>query len=243
MVERGARCQPLALQAIGALFGDDGPIWKSANGGRERTIPLSHCYPPAPALTGAATARASANSFSMSIASKHIRDVLLSDSTARRPNQCSARRYRRKTHSRHSTCKIMNLHASNTILDIPISAKHPQVHGPRSVFLGPVFSGKRFILNERPAKRMSNEFDSLDAREKGAVERALHRCRTLAARIESELRNNRPEHFVDEFSLADLYASLERAADVLRQKSRRAVNNTPAPTVKGSQARGRQRHR
>jgi glutathione S-transferase len=52
---------------------------------------------------------------------------------------------------------------------------------------------------------MSNEFDSLDAREKGAVERALHRCRTLAARIESELRNKRPEHFVDDLSLADLH--------------------------------------
>src|SRR6266511_3829646 len=99
---------------------------------------------------------------------------------------------------------------------------------------------KRFILNERPAQRMSNEFDSLDAREKGAVERALHRCRTLAARIESELRNKRPEHFVDDLSLADLHVSLERAAGDLEQKSR---DNTPTPTVKSSQARGRQRHR
>jgi glutathione S-transferase len=89
-------------------------------------------------------------------------------------------------------------------------------------------------------QRMSNEFDSLDAREKGAVERALHRCRTLAARIESELRNKRPEHFVYDLSLADLHVSLERAAGVLEQKSR---DNTPAPAVKGSQARGRQRHR
>jgi hypothetical protein len=46
-----------------------------------------------------------------------------------------------RTHSRHSTCKTMNLHESNTILDIPISAKHPQMHGPRSVFPGPVILG------------------------------------------------------------------------------------------------------
>jgi hypothetical protein len=84
---------------------------------------------------------------------------------------------------------------------------------------------------------MSDEFDSLDATEKAAVEAALNRCRTLAAKIESDLRNKRPEHFVDKLALADFYASLERAADVLRQKSRQ-----PAAAVKGPQARGRQRH-
>jgi hypothetical protein len=57
----------------------------------------------------------------------------------------------------------------------------------------------------------------------------------LAAQIESELRNKRPEHFVDRLSLADFYASLEHAADVLGQKGQRAVENTPAPVVKGSQ--------
>ena len=36
-----------------------------------------------------------------------------------------------------------------------------------------------------------------------------------AAKIANELRDKRPEHFVDEFSLADLCASLERAAWVL----------------------------
>ena len=76
---------------------------------------------------------------------------------------------------------------------------------------------------------MSDEFDSLDAFEKAAVEAALNRCHTLAAQIESELRK-RPKHFVDKLSLADIHASLERAADVLS-------------TVKGSQARGRQRRR
>ena len=57
---------------------------------------------------------------------------------------------------------------------------------------------------------MSDEFDSLDAFEKAAVEAALNRCRTLAAQIESELRK-RPKHFVDKLSL--FLASLEHAAD------------------------------
>jgi hypothetical protein len=34
-----------------------------------------------------------------------------------------------------------------------------------------------------------------------------------------ELRKKKPEHFVDERSLADLHASLERAAWVLEQKT------------------------
>ena len=49
--------------------------------------------------------------------------------------------------------------------------------------------------------------------------------RVNAAQIESALGNKRPEHFVDRLSLADFYASLERAADVLS-------------TVKGSQRGG-----
>jgi hypothetical protein len=76
---------------------------------------------------------------------------------------------------------------------------------------------------------MSDEFESLDAPEKAAVEAALNRCRGLAAQIESELRNKRPENFVDKLSLADFSASLEHAADVLGQKGRRPVENTPAP--------------
>jgi hypothetical protein len=79
---------------------------------------------------------------------------------------------------------------------------------------------------------MSDEFDGLDATEKAAIEGALNRCRDLAAQIESELRNKRPEHFVDKLSLADFYASLERAAWVLEQK-----------TAKSLQARGGQWHR
>ena len=91
-------------------------------------------------------------------------------------------------------------------------------------------------------KSIQDEFDSLSAREKAAVEAALNRCRALAAKIESELCNKKSEHFVDELALADFYASLERAADVLGQKTRQSGDNTPAPAVKGSQARGRQRH-
>ncbi len=90
---------------------------------------------------------------------------------------------------------------------------------------------------------MSNEFDSLDANEKAALKSALIRCRALVGRIESALCNEKPEHFLDELTLADFYASLERAAEVLRQKSRRAVNNTPAPALMGLRAGGRQRHR
>jgi hypothetical protein len=37
--------------------------------------------------------------------------------------------------------------------------------------------------------------------------------------IGEELRKKKPEHFVDEKSLADLHASLERAAWVLEQKT------------------------
>ena len=76
---------------------------------------------------------------------------------------------------------------------------------------------------------MSNKFDGLDATEKAGIGAALNRCRALAAKIANELRNKETEDFV-ELSLADIHASLERAADVLS-------------TVKGSQARGRQRRR
>jgi len=75
---------------------------------------------------------------------------------------------------------------------------------------------------------MSDEFDPLHGVEKAAVESVLNRSRVLAAKIANELRNKRPEHFVDEFSLADVHASLERAADVLS-------------TVKGSRRPQRRR--
>ena len=61
---------------------------------------------------------------------------------------------------------------------------------------------------------MSDEADRLHGIEKVAVESVLNRSRVLAAKIANELRNKRPEHF-DEFSLADIYYSLEHVADVL----------------------------
>ena len=62
-----------------------------------------------------------------------------------------------------------------------------------------------------------NKFGSLDANKKAAVESTLYRCRALVGRIGEELRKKKPEHFVDERSLADLHASLERAAWILEQ--------------------------
>jgi hypothetical protein len=66
---------------------------------------------------------------------------------------------------------------------------------------------------------MSDKFDSLDATANAAVEVALIRSRTLAAKIANALRNKRSEHF-DKLSLAELYASLEYAAGVLEQTLR-----------------------
>jgi hypothetical protein len=77
---------------------------------------------------------------------------------------------------------------------------------------------------------MFDDFYDLDVTEKAGIGAALNRCRALAAKIANQLRNKRPEHFGDKLSMADIHASLERAADVLS-------------TVKGSQVRGRQRRR
>jgi hypothetical protein len=75
------------------------------------------------------------------------------------------------------------------------------------------------------------------------MEAALNRCRDLVRQIQSKLRNTRPEHFVDKLSLADFCASVERAADVLKQERYQSVYTRPAAAVKGSKARSRQRHR
>ena len=56
------------------------------------------------------------------------------------------------------------------------------------------------------------------------MENVLNRSNVLAANSANDLRNKRPEHFVDKAAMADIHAALERAADVLG-------------TVKGSQAR------
>jgi hypothetical protein len=66
---------------------------------------------------------------------------------------------------------------------------------------------------------MPDKVESLDANEKAALESMLYRCRALVGRIGEELRKKKPEHFLDEKSLADLHASLERAAWVLEQKT------------------------
>jgi hypothetical protein len=79
---------------------------------------------------------------------------------------------------------------------------------------------------------MSDEFDSIDAKS------TLYRCRALVGRIGEELRRKEPEHFVDEKSLADFHAALERAAWVLEQ-----TIHTPTSTAKGLQEGSRQRHR
>jgi hypothetical protein len=71
---------------------------------------------------------------------------------------------------------------------------------------------------------MSEEFDSLPATEKAAVEGALNRCRALADQIEAMLRNG--EHPGDRALLADLYVSLKRAAKVLGQKRRQPVHKS-----------------
>ena len=68
---------------------------------------------------------------------------------------------------------------------------------------------------------MSDKFESLDANEKVALKSTLYRCRALVGRIGEELRKKKPEHFVDERSIAELHASLERAAWVLEQKTAR----------------------
>src|SRR5215469_1010627 len=68
-------------------------------------------------------------------------------------------------------------------------------------------------------RTMSDKFESLGANEKAALESTLYRCRALVGRIGEELRKKKPEHFVDESSLADLHASLEHAAWVLEQKT------------------------
>jgi hypothetical protein len=81
---------------------------------------------------------------------------------------------------------------------------------------------------------MSDQFDSLDEREKAAVEGALNRCRGLAAKIESELCNRKPEQFGEKLVLTEFCAALERAADALGQtgqKSDPAMKDSQTPSA------------
>jgi len=80
---------------------------------------------------------------------------------------------------------------------------------------------------------MSDEFDGLDATEKAGIGATLNRCRALAAKIGNELRNKRPEHFIDKLSLADVHASLERAADVLSAVKGSRAGPSAASIIEG----------
>src|SRR5438093_1205419 len=71
-------------------------------------------------------------------------------------------------------------------------------------------------LRDIGGRTMSDEFRSLDERERTALEAALKRCRVLADQIESILRNESP-HFVDRVSLADFYASIQPCLAVTRR--------------------------
>jgi hypothetical protein len=51
------------------------------------------------------------------------------------------------------------------------------------------------------------------------MEGALNRCRQLTIQIETELKAKKMEEIRDVMALAELHASLERAAEVLRIQS------------------------
>jgi len=108
------------------------------------------------------------------------------------------------------------------------------------VFFGqrPAFFGLDLCSGIEISAFMSDEFDGLDATEKAGIGATLIRCRVLAAKIANELRNERPEQFVDKLLLADLYASLEHAARSLNRKDGR-FDNTPTPTTAVGNSRSR----
>src|SRR5262249_34972516 len=83
------------------------------------------------------------------------------------------------------------------------------------------------------SEQMSEATARLSAIEKAGIEAALDRCRALAHQIRGDLRNKSPEHLVGIWSLADFQVSLERAASVLEQKSRRSLQKN------GGSGRGR----
>jgi hypothetical protein len=68
-------------------------------------------------------------------------------------------------------------------------------------------------LKDREGKRETSSCPI----EKAGTKAALDRCRMLADRIASDLREKKPEHFVNILSLAEFQASLERAASELEQ--------------------------
>jgi hypothetical protein len=72
--------------------------------------------------------------------------------------------------------------------------------------------------------------------EENGVAAALEKCRTLAERIDAELREKKLER-LDTAALAEFQVSLERAASVLRQGSIHPPN-PPPPLVSPPVPRG-----
>jgi len=69
------------------------------------------------------------------------------------------------------------------------------------------------------SQESSNPGPELTAKEKAGMEGALNRCRELTRQIEAQLMTKKLEEIRDVMALADLHASLERAAEVLRLKN------------------------
>src|SRR5262245_56368721 len=68
---------------------------------------------------------------------------------------------------------------------------------------------------------MSDGSDGPDAMEKAGIGATLNRCRALAAKIGNELRNKRPEHFIDKLSLADSPLAFREPPESLSERDRR----------------------
>jgi hypothetical protein len=68
---------------------------------------------------------------------------------------------------------------------------------------------------------MSDEFDGLDAMEKTGIGATSNRCRALASKIGNELRNKRPEHFVEKLPLADIHWGNQQRGEADRACSQR----------------------
>src|SRR5262249_54460711 len=64
---------------------------------------------------------------------------------------------------------------------------------------------------EKPERIMSDEFYGVGATAKAGIGTPPNKGCAPASQIANELRNKRPEHFVDKLSLADVHASLGRA--------------------------------
>src|SRR4051794_38200350 len=79
---------------------------------------------------------------------------------------------------------------------------------------------KKGDINMRRKRQDSSKPGAdLTDREKVGMEGALNRCGELARQIEAELETKKMEEIRDVMALAELHASLERAAEVLRIQS------------------------